>query len=79
MVFRMTEFACFGLLANRQLGRGGGLWFWTSYICKFAKYPARPFHTFLFVTSTSSLADKLDHIAGGLVKSSRSGYLAQGL
>ena len=47
-------------------------------MCKFVKYLARPLpHTFLFVTSTYGLADKLNHIAEGLVTSSRGGYLAQ--
>ena len=47
-------------------------------ICKFVKYLARPLlHTFLFVTSMYGLADKLNHIAEGLVTSPRSGYLAQ--
>ena len=53
--------------------------FQASYICKFLKHLVKPLlHTFLFVTSTYGLADKLNHIAEGLVTSSRSGYLAQG-
>ena len=54
--------------------------FQASYICKFLKHLAKLLlHTFLFVTSTYGLADKLNDIAEGLVTSSRSGYLAQGL
>lgn len=69
----MLRFTCLSSVGEGEVGP-------RHVIYKFIKYLARPLlHTFLFVISTYGLADKLNHVAEGLVTLSRSGYLAQSL